>query len=121
MSQAADSCLDPAALARLHQLGGAKFVREMITLFLDYAPQRIRDARDAQHAGDLLAIAKAVHPLRSGGGHVGAIHVQDLATRIETLARQDAAGQIPPLLSELETAWARARIQLEAERETRTL
>ena len=118
MNDDADSCLDPAALARLRQLGGAKFVREMITLFLDYASNRITDALAAQRAGDLLGIAKAVHPLRSGGGNVGACHVRDLAARIEELATEETAGQIPPLLSELETAFAQAKVQLEKERDT---
>jgi HPt (histidine-containing phosphotransfer) domain-containing protein len=118
MNDDADRCLDSAALARLRQLGGAKFVREMINLFLDYAPKRITEALAAQRAGDLLGIAKAVHPLRSGGGHVGAYHVRDLAERIEELIREQIAGPIPPLLSELETAFAQARVELEKERDT---
>jgi len=117
MSNSDDKCLDPAALARLHQLGGPKFVREMVALFLDYAPKRITEAFAAQRAGDRLGIAKAVHPLRSGGGHVGACHMQDLAGRIEALARKDAAGQVQPLMDELAAAWAQAKAQLEKQRE----
>jgi HPt (histidine-containing phosphotransfer) domain-containing protein len=118
MNDAADSCLDPTALARLRRLGGATLVREMINLLLDYGPQRLTQALAAQRVGDLVGIAKAVHPLRSGGAHVGALHLQDLAGRIETLAKEKAAAQIPPLLSELETVWARAKVQLEKERDS---
>ena len=90
----------------------------MIDLFLDYAPKRITDAFAAQRAADLLGVAKAVHPLRSGGGHVGAFQIRDLAARIEGLANQEKAEQIPSLLRELEAAFARAQVQLEKERET---
>ena len=117
MDNTSDSILDPAALARLRHLGGDKFVREMVALFLDYAPKRITEALAAQRAGDLLGIAKAVHPLRSGGGHVGAYDLRDLAARIEGLAEEETAAQIPPLLSELETAFVQARVQLEKEME----
>ena len=118
MSDPAQNRLDPAALARLLRIGGATLAREMINLLLDYAPQRLSQALAAQRVGDLVGIAKAVHPLRSGGAHVGAFHLQDLAGRIEILAKQEAAAQIPPLLSELEVAWAQTKVQLEKERES---
>ena len=117
MSNSDDKCLDPAALARLHQLGGPKFVREMVALFLDYAPKRITEAFAAQRAGDRLGIAKAVHPLRSGGGHVGAYDLRDLAARIEQLADGGTVEDLAPLLSELETTLAQVRVQLEKEME----
>ena len=45
--------LDPAAIERLRGLGGEKFVREMIGLFLDYVGQKVKEARQAMLAGDL--------------------------------------------------------------------
>jgi hypothetical protein len=34
--------LEPSALDKLHDLGGAKFVGEMISIFLDFVPKKNR-------------------------------------------------------------------------------
>ena len=110
-----ESCLDPAALARLRKLGGAPFVRQMLTLFLDLTREKIAAARAAERAGDLAGIQKAVHPLRSSSGNVGALAMLDLATRIERLAMEQKADEVPSLLCELEAAFARLQPWLEKE------
>ena len=46
--------LEPSALDKLHDLGGAKFVGQMISIFLDFVPQnklRPRGARAARATG----------------------------------------------------------------------
>jgi HPt (histidine-containing phosphotransfer) domain-containing protein len=106
--------LDPQAIERLRLLGkGSKFVRDMIGLFLSYAPTRLADARASLHSGDLAAVAQAVHSLKSGAGNMGARVVQDLADQIEQLATENKADTLPTLLQELDLALARARTQLE--------
>lgn len=111
-----ESELDRAALARLRKLGGDEFVRRMIDIFFDYAPKRIAAARGGEQAGDLAAIAKAVHPLKSSAGQIGARRIQDLAGQIEKLAMDNQAGPIPPLLSQLEAAFEQIKPRLEQER-----
>ncbi len=106
--------LDPKALERLRLLGkGVKFVRDMIDLFLSYAPARLADARAGLQSGNLRAVAMAVHSLRSGAGNMGARAVQDLAGQIEQLATEEKADTLPALLQELDLALARAQSQLE--------
>jgi len=106
--------LDPQALERLRRLGkGGKFVRDMIDLFLNYAPARLADAHAGLQSGDLGAIATAVHPLKSGAGNMGALVVQELASQIEQLATEKKADTLPALLQELDLALARAQNQLE--------
>ena len=106
--------LDPQALERLRRLGkGGKFVRDMIDLFLSYAPARLADARAGLQSRDLHAVARAVHSLKSGAGNMGARTVQDLAGQIEQLATEDKAETLPLLLQELDLALARAQTQLE--------
>jgi len=106
--------LDPQALERLRLLGkGVKFVGDMISLFLSYAPARLADARAGLQSGDLRAVAMAVHPLKSGAGNLGARAVQDLAGQIEQLATEEKADTLPALLHELELALARAKSRLE--------
>lgn len=95
---------DENALVRLRKLGGDEFVIRMLDLFLDYAPQRLAAARAAEQAGDLTALGKAVHPLKSSAGQIGARRVQELAAQIEKLATQQQAGEISTWLAQLEAA-----------------
>jgi HPt (histidine-containing phosphotransfer) domain-containing protein len=99
-----ESGLDTAAIAKLRQLGGEKFVGDMIGLFFQYAPQRLAAARAGAQAGDLEAIEKAAHALKSSAGQIGARRVQDLATQIEKLAVDKQPDAIRLLLPQLEEA-----------------
>ena len=110
--------VDPAALTRLHRLGGAAFVREMIDLYLDYAPGRIAAAQAALAAGDLTALGQAVHPLRSGSGNLGAMGMVALAQRIEQAAFNREPIPLAPLVAELAAAFTAVRASLEAARAT---
>jgi len=105
--------LDEAALARLEKLGGEKFLRQMLELFVEYAPKRLAAARAGEQAPDLNALANAVHPLRSSAGQIGAVHVAELAGQIESLAQAGQAAALPPLLAEIESAVERVKSYLE--------
>lgn len=108
--------LDPAALKRLRRLGDEAFVRRMIDLFVDYAGAKIVEARAAYAAGNTGGVEKAVHPIKSSAGNVGAVQVQELATRIEELARQGQAGALASALDELEEAFLAVKPELEGKK-----
>lgn len=108
--------MDGAALDRLRKLGGDQFAGEMITLFLDYTQTKLVEARQALSAGDAAGVGKAVHPIKSSAGNVGAVQVQELAARIEQLAKQPAGTEMADLLGRLEQAFAAGRPDLEAEK-----
>lgn len=78
--------LDPAALARIHRIGGNALLTQMIDLFLEITPQRIEQACQAKERGDLKAVAESVHALRSSAGNIGASQLGDLAAKVEQLA-----------------------------------
>ena len=105
--------LDVAAIARLRELGGEKFVGDMIGLFFQYAPQRLAAARAGAQAGDLQAVEKAVHALKSSAGQIGARRVEDLATQIEKLATDKQADALRLLLPQLEEAITQVKPLLE--------
>ena len=107
---------DPAAIERLLKLGGPKFTLEMIDLFGSYGGKKIAEARQAQQAGNLAALAEAVHPLKSSAGNVGAVRVQKLAAQVESSAREQKAELAGAQLDELEGAFARAKSILEEEK-----
>ena len=111
-----ENLFDGAAVEKLRKLGGDEFVRRMIDMFFDYAPKRVAAARAGEQAGDLAAIAKAVHPLKSSAGQIGARGMQELCSQLEKLAMDNQAGPIPPLLDQLEAALAQIRPLLEQAR-----
>ena len=110
------SAFNPAAIERLIRLGGGKFAGEMIDLFSSYGGKKIGEARQARQTGNLAALAEAAHPLKSSAGNVGAVRVQELATQVESSAREQQAGQAGAQLDELERAFAEAKTFLELEK-----
>ena len=108
-----EDCIDGTALDRLRRVGQDKLVKQMIDIYLDYAPKMVRNALAGEQAGDCLAIEQAVHSLKSSSGHIGASAVYDLARRLESLARNKQLDSLRPLLRELETAFEHARLGLE--------
>jgi HPt (histidine-containing phosphotransfer) domain-containing protein len=107
---------DPAAIERLVKLGGPKFTMEMIDLFGSYGGKKMAEARLAQQAGKLTALADAAHPLKSSAGNLGAVRVQELAAQLELSARAQKAEAATAQLDELERAFAEARLALEIEK-----
>jgi HPt (histidine-containing phosphotransfer) domain-containing protein len=109
--------LDPVALERLRRLGGDGFVLKMTDLFLSYSTQKIEEARQALAAANPAQVARAVHAIKSSAGNVGALEVQDLATRIEQLASQSQPDSLAALMHELELSFAKTKIELENSRQ----
>ena len=112
----ADPCLDVATIERLVQMGGKGFATEMIDLFLSYVPQKLAEARAAEQAGDLPGVSKAVHPIKSSAGHIGARPLWDLAARMEQLASDQHGESIGAMLAELEAAYEQVKAPLQARR-----
>ncbi len=105
------------AVARLHELGGVTFVREMIDLFLSHGPTRLEAARRGEQAGDWPAVEQAAHSLKSSAANLGAVSVQDLCDRIESLAMSGRGPETSPLIAPLEEAFAAAKDGLQAKRD----
>ena len=110
--------LDPAALERLMRLGGAAFVCKMIDLFTGYVAEKIGEARRAQASADWAALAKAVHPIKSSAGNVGAVRVQELAQQLEQLCQKGESGPLSALVGELEQAFAAVTPELERKKQS---
>ena len=107
--------LDPAGIERLRRLGGSKFAGEMMRLFLSYGGDKVAEARAAQQDGDLTRVERAVHPIKSSAGNVGAVRVQQLATDTELRAKAGDADAVARLVGELEAAYQAVKGLLEAE------
>ena len=108
--------IDPEALARLERMGGPDFVKKMITLFLEEAPERLAAARQGEQSGDHTAVADAAHSLKSSAQNFGASKLSSIAEEIEMLARANHLENLPTLLHDLEQAYSTVRSWLEGQR-----
>lgn len=106
--------LDPLALTRLRRLGGDRFLREMIELFLEHVPKRIEAACAGVRQGDLLAVERAGYSLNSSARNLGVTELRELAFEIERQAAQRNPDQVRALLHTFETAFLHAKSKLEA-------
>jgi HPt (histidine-containing phosphotransfer) domain-containing protein len=78
----------------------------MIGLFLDFVPKKLVEAVEGGRSEDNLSIEKSAHAIKSSAANMGAGTFQDLAVRIESLARaqkgREAASLLPEFLAEFE-------------------
>jgi len=107
--------LDLAAIERLRRLGGDKFTTEMIRLFIDYGGQKMAEARSALAAGDLKGVEKAVHPIKSSAGNVGAKRLQQLAMEAEQQAREQQTPSLTSLIDQMQAAYETVKPLLAAQ------
>lgn len=107
----AEGVLSPAVLEELRTVGGETLVRELMAVFVERTPERLRSAEQSFAAGDLEATAAALHSLRSASGTVGARSLTELAGRLERAARGDGdlAAGLAELKLEAEQALRAAR------------
>jgi CheY-like chemotaxis protein/HPt (histidine-containing phosphotransfer) domain-containing protein len=105
-------------LEQLRKLGGDAFTAEMIGVFLEYVGQKIAQGRQAYAVGDFIGVENAIHPIKSSAGNVGARQIQELASRIEDLARKRQGGSLGALLAEIDNAFQWAKPQFEKTRQS---
>lgn len=115
-----DDAIDPAAIDRLDRLGGDELVGKMAALFVELGPERMAAATEGLEAGDLDAVERAAHSLKSSAGNVGAVELGEAAGRLERLAEEKRAEAIPAALETMERALERAIVALLATGEDST-
>ena len=100
--------LDPEPLARLHQLGGQAFVQKMVALFLEQTPARLTAAAQELEQGNLEALGRRMHSLKSSAGQLGARQVQEVASLLEQACEAGQEAPARALFPALERAWQEA-------------
>ncbi|MBM3223021.1 MAG: Hpt domain-containing protein [Candidatus Tectomicrobia bacterium] len=87
-------------------------------LFLEHTPKRLEAARLGWQEGDLEAVGRAAHSLKSTAGHLRLDTIQTLADHIERLALASQQDGMAESLPALEAAFARVAPILLAHRDT---
>lgn len=90
-------------------VGGPKLVRELIELFLNYAPERLAVARASIQAGDLSTAQRALHSLKSSAGQLGVTAVQEACRRGEAAAAEGDATGVEAALAQVMAVWPETR------------
>lgn len=106
--------IDPAALERLQTWGGPRLVGQMVRLFIENAPERLRQAREGFESGEPERVERASHALRSSAANLGATEVSVLARRMEEAVRAGEGEEARRLLDPLDEACGRAARRLQA-------
>ncbi len=104
--------IDLSALERLRTLGGDILVSKMVDLFISHAEGAIADASAGLASGDLDAVRRAAHSLKSSAGNLGARHVQKLAETIEQSVENRSIADLTQLITSLKHAYSEAKAQL---------
>ncbi len=104
--------LDASVVRQLHALDGAgtgDFSRRVFGLYLDHAPKTIAQMTGAFDAGDIAAVGRAAHALRSMSLNIGASRVVDMSADIERRANLDPASVTKADIAALEQTLDEAR------------
>lgn len=104
--------LDPAAVERLRSIAGSGppgALARLAEAFLDGAPRLLAGMAEAAGSGDLPALERAAHTLKSNAAGFGATALSDLCREIETRARAGKVEGADALPRAATDEWERAR------------
>lgn len=96
----ASPALDDAKVEILRKTA-AGLIGELIGLYMEDAPVRMRTIRDAVERRDASALAASSHALRSSSGNVGAMRVAEICAKLETMGREGTTEGAPAMVEEL--------------------
>jgi two-component system, sensor histidine kinase and response regulator len=109
--------IDPAQLKNLQRMGGAKFIRQIIDVFLESTQERISTFQLAKADWVMKDIQFSAHALKSSAGNLGARELQFLCGQLEIFAESGAPDVAEPLVVQLLESYHRTCAALKAERE----
>jgi HPt (histidine-containing phosphotransfer) domain-containing protein len=86
--------IDRSVLEELYEIMEEDFV-SVIKSYLSSAPGLMHGIRDAVKSGDMDALVKSAHPLKSSSANVGAMELSHLARELEFKGRErDSSGLV---------------------------
>ena len=113
--------LDPEAFRHLLDITGGdlEFVDELIDTYIDDASVQLEAMRRAAAAGDVEAMIRPAHSLKSSSANVGAAALAEASRALEADARSGAVADVETRVTACAAAFEAARDALLAERAAR--
>lgn len=105
--------VETEALDRLREWGGEDLLVKMLNLFLEHAPERVREIRTGLESDALEMTQRGAHSLKSSAGNLGARRLQAGAAKMEDLAEDGDRKAVEDLLPALESMFRETRASLE--------
>lgn len=107
------AAIDRGALRQLQeQLGGAG-LSQLVSAFLERAPDRLTRLRAAAGEGDADKVREQAHSLKGTARSFGAAEMGEIAARIEHQAAAGSLGLAREMVAELADSFERTRAELE--------
>ena len=104
--------IDRSILADLREVMEDDFPR-VLSSYLQNAPLQVQRLEQAARAGDIDAMVRPAHSLKSSSANVGALQVSELAKEIELAARESRRTAAVAALPELRDAFDEVVAELE--------
>lgn len=107
------------AFEELQLEGGSDLIVELIDLYLQDLPQRVKEIHEASTATEWLLLKQAAHGLKGSSGSLGVRHVAEICQKLEWMDRHDSPGTVAALVRLLDYESAMASASLAAIRQGR--
>ena len=100
--------LDPAVIAELRESTGddEAFILELIEAYVAEATGYLDDMIRAATTGDVAAVVRPAHTLKSSSASVGAMRLAGICRSIEEAGREGRANGLAEQVQEAHTTWA---------------
>lgn len=118
MNQHDSTVLDPDVISSLKELGGPEdpgLFLELVDLFLEDTPTRLRELTEALGKEDPAGLERAAHALKSSAANLGAMELSVLFKEIESASREQDLERAASLVERSNDAYERVRAALRAE------
>ncbi len=86
----------------------------LMQIFLDDMPLKIAEIDAAVDQGNLGALYRSAHSLKSGSGNIGALQLSEVARRLEALGRAHSMTEVPTLVQQLHVTATQTEIATRA-------
>jgi len=95
-----ESPIDGSVIQGLKDLGGEDepgLLVELIDIFLEDAPERMKDITEGLASGDIGRVERGAHTLKSSSANIGALGLSDLCRKIVESSRTNRVDRLPDL------------------------
>lgn len=109
--------LQPEAIEALRAVSpddGGQFLTELIDIFLQDTPLRLKELAEAITTGDAVVATRAAHSIKGSAGNFGATALARVALDCETAAKAGQLAEVTAKMPALEEAFGAVRTALTA-------
>lgn len=109
------SVIDPQAIENLRALNpddNDEFLREIVNIYLEDTPLRVKELDESLAAKDIGKFTRAAHSIKGSSSNLGAVVVRNVAEKIEHESRTKGLDGADALVTQLKQEYARAETEL---------